>query len=151
MDCKILEFEATEVCAICRGRCCKTMGCHYSPRDFKDLSYEGLKREIEKGRIAIDWWVGEEPEYYLRARHIGEPIVCGSWGGTCVNLTENGCSLSWEERPLGGRALKPGATPFHECEDFYSKEDCKNEWKPYSDTLERLVATFISGRNILCI
>lgn len=142
MSSETSEFKATETCAMCRGRCCRHMGCHYSPRDFKDLSYEGLKREIEKGRISIDWWVGEEPEYYLRARHIGEPIVCGSWGGTCVNLTENGCSLAWEDRPLGGRALKPGATLLDDCEIFYSKEECKNEWKPYSHILIVLAAYY---------
>ena len=141
-------FKASEVCSECKGCCCRRMGCHYSPHDFKDLSYEGLKAEIEKGRISIDWWEGmRHREYYLRARHVGEPIVYGSWGGRCVNLTDNGCSLSWEERPLGGKALKPAADPKTEpCETSYSKEDCKNEWKPYSEILSRLAVYFAIKR-----
>lgn len=140
---KIKTFQPTEVCAQCKGACCKTMGCHYSPTDFDDLSFEGLKAEIEKGKISIDWWSGDEQEYYLRARHVGAPVVDPSWGGRCINLTETGCSLPWEKRPLGGRALKPKEnSDSGECRTFYSKEQCKNDWKPYSDVLKQLVEHF---------
>jgi len=135
---KYKEYPPTEDCAICGGMCCKRMACHYSPTDFKDLSYDGLKSEIEKGRISIDWWneVDREKSYYLRARHVGAPVVDPSWGGVCMNLTDTGCSLSWEERPLGGRSLKPNRGS---CGGDYSKEICKNEWKDYSEVLEELV------------
>ena len=139
-------YQATKMCAVCKGKCCRLVACHYSPRDFHDLSFEGLKTEIEKGRISIDWWEnGYKDEYFLRARHVGEPIVCGSWGGTCVNLTDSGCSLSWDERPLGGKALKPKANLFGECVSSYSKEDCKNEWLAYADVLDRLAKYFTGG------
>ena len=49
-------MEKLEICKKCKGSCCKTMGCHYSPEDFKDLSFDGLKTEIDKGFISIDWW-----------------------------------------------------------------------------------------------
>lgn len=134
-------FCATEACAKCKGACCKRMGCHYSPRDFSDLSFEGLKAKIEKGNISIDWWESYEPEFYLRARHIGAPVVDPSWGGVCVNLTDKGCALSWDERPLGGKALKPQADG--KCYyTSYSKEDCKNEWLQYAEVLERLAEYF---------
>ena len=135
-------YQPSADCKKCGGECCKTMGCHYSPRDFKSLTFEALKFEISKGRISIDWWEDPSgPQYYLRARNIGEPIVCGSWGGVCVNLTPTGCALSWEERPLGGRALKP--TYYRrKCIGSYSKEDCKNEWQEYAGLLELLVEYF---------
>lgn len=135
----IKTYPPSELCAACGGKCCQRMGCSYSPQDFKDLSYDGLKREIEKGRISIDWWEGETKEFYLRARHVDAPIVDASWGGVCINLTETGCSLSWEERPLAGRALKPGRD---KCVGEYGKEESKNEWKPYSETLKKLVENF---------
>lgn len=135
-------YQPTKLCAVCKGKCCRFVACHYSPRDFTDLTFSGLKKEIKKGRISIDWWVGDQDEYYLRARHVGEPIVCGSWGGTCVNLTETGCSLSWDERPLGGKALKPADTIDGTCTSSYTKEDCKEEWKAYADTLSQLVRYF---------
>lgn len=133
-------YKPKRCCAICKGECCRQMGCHYSPRDFADLSYEGLKKEIEKGKISIDWWEAEEPEYYLRARHVDCSVVDPSWGGVCVNLTETGCSLSFEDRPLGGKCLKPD--PLNMCKNSYSKEDCKNEWKPYREILVDLVQHF---------
>lgn len=139
----IETYKATEQCKICKGNCCKHMACHYAPSDFKDLPFEGLKAEIEKGKISIDWWeIFEGPEYYLRARHIGEPVVDPSYGGICVNLTETGCSLSWEERPLGAKALKPRENESEECYTSYGKRRCKNDWKPYSHILKELVEYF---------
>lgn len=46
-------FEPTEECRKCRGECCKVMPCHYSPTDFLEITFEYLKAEIDKGRIAI--------------------------------------------------------------------------------------------------
>jgi len=145
MTCNNIKvFEATEACAKCKGLCCKTMGCHYSPRDFKDLSFEGLKSEIEKGKISIDWWENDEPEFFLRARNNNAPIIDPSWGGVCVNLTPAGCSLSWEERPLGGKALRPNPDMKKDCDyTTYDKENCKNEWLEYSDILWKLYEYFI--------
>ncbi len=137
---EVKTYPPSKLCAKCGGKCCKKMGCHYSPRDFEDLTFDGLRVAIEKGNISIDWWEqASVKEYYLRARHIDAPIVDPSWGGVCINLTDTGCSLSWEERPLGGRSLKPGKRV---CTGDYSKEDCKNEWKEYSDVLEQLVEFF---------
>lgn len=138
----ILEYRANEQCAICGGRCCKLMACHYSPMDFKDLSFDGLKAEIEKGKISIDWWEGAIPQYYLRARNVDAPIVDPSWGGVCVHLTEDGCALAFEERPLGGRSLEPRRKFTGRCVPHYTKEECKDEWAPYAETLVNLVAYF---------
>lgn len=139
---KYATYKPTEICAKCKGGCCRFYGCHFSPTDFKEISFESLKTEIEKGRISIDWWEAEPKEYFLRSRHVGEPVVCGSWGGVCVNLTENGCSLSWDERPLGGKALKPATVFGGHCYTSYSKEACKNDWKKYAPILRELVDYF---------
>lgn len=140
----VQTFDKTEQCGICRGACCRHMGCHFSPRDFSDISFESLKAEIEtKQYISIDWWEGDDgPEYYLRVRNIGGNIVDPSWGGVCVLLTDDGCPLPFEERPLGARALKPKDTYNSSCESYYTKEDCKNEWKQYTDILKELVDYF---------
>lgn len=133
-------YPPSKRCATCGGRCCKRIGGHYSPRDFRDLSFDGLKQEIEKGHISIDWWENfPDREYFLRARHVGEPIVYGSWGGVCVNLSNVGCDLPREARPLGCRNLKPGIGA---CTGTYTKEVCKNEWKEYSEVLTALAVYF---------
>lgn len=142
---EVSVYQAEPICAECRGKCCRFYACHYSPDDFADKSFEALKTEIEKGKISIDWWEAEPREYFLRCRHVGEPVVCGSWGGVCVNLTPDGCSLSWDERPLGGKALKPGETLKDHCVTSYKKEDCKNDWKKYDKVLHKLVEHFTFG------
>lgn len=134
---KYPTYPPIKHCAECGGQCCKRMPGHYSPSDFPDLSFEALKAEIDKGRIAIDWWESYPRKYYLRARHAGENVVNGSWGGICVNLTPTGCSLPRDDRPLSCRNLKPSATG--NCRGSYSKEDCCGEWEQYSGILNQLV------------
>ena len=50
---KYATYKPTEICAKCKGGCCRFYGCHFSPTDFKEISFESLKTEIEKGRISI--------------------------------------------------------------------------------------------------
>jgi len=51
----IVELENLDICRECGGKCCKNMGCQFSPDDFKKISFNALKKEIEKGHISIDW------------------------------------------------------------------------------------------------
>jgi len=115
----IIDYPPNEFCNECKGHCCKSMGCHFSPNDFKELTFEALKTEIEKGFISIDAWDGNPltddiggRTYYLRMRNKYYSdkkynIVDFSWGGKCILLTENGCPLEFNNRPKGGRSLKP--------------------------------------------
>lgn len=136
-------YEPSRQCSTCKGKCCQNMPGHYSPTDFSDLSFEGLKAKIEQGNIAIDWWSKDgAKEYYLRARHHGEGVVHGSWGGICVNLSPAGCRLDWNERPLGCRNLKPRENSRGDCKGTYTKEQSKEDWKAYDSVLRELVAYF---------
>lgn len=69
-------------CKQCGGACCKRSGCHFSPDDFEEISFEYLKDKIEStGYISIDWWEGDPREenvddeerlsrgLFLRMRH----------------------------------------------------------------------------------
>ena len=133
-------MENKEICSKCKGKCCKTMGCHYSPKDFEEISFEYLMSQIDKGYISIDWWEGNPFEdnrnihraFFLRVRNVESPIVDPSWGGRCSLLTETGCSLTYNERPTGGRLLIPGEK---NCVTKYTKEDCVKEWYKYNDIL----------------
>lgn len=142
MKTNIPEFKATSACAKCKGCCCKHMGCHFAPSDFEQITFESLKNEIEKGYISIDWWEAWEPQYYLRTRHKEAPIVDPSWGGVCVLLTKEGCSLPFDKRPLGARALEPRVGNGG-CVGHYTKEMCKNDWLAYHDILIKLVEYFL--------
>ena len=136
-------MENKEICSKCKGKCCKTMGCHYSPKDFEEISFEYLMSQIDKGYISIDWWEGNpfkddrniHRAFFLRVRNVESPIVDPSWGGVCILLTEDGCPLSFEERPKGARLLISSA---NKCKSLYTKENCCIDWIKYHDILEDL-------------
>lgn len=143
--------ENFEICKRCGGGCCKSYGCFYSPKDFKDLSYEALKELIEKGNISIDSFDidlnDDEPRlqerqrnYFLRARHVGGQVVDFSYGGVCKMLTDKGCSYSWNERPYGGKKLIPSKN--HKCLGGYTKKECALDWLDHIEVLERLAEFF---------
>lgn len=141
------KYENTEICKNCAGKCCKSMGCHMSPEDIKgEITYDNLKGLIDAGNISIDWWYGNplddnddcrDKAFYLRMRNKKAPIVDESWGGECILLTENGCSLEYNDRPKGARLLIPKENNC--CEDNYPKKQSAIDWIPYRDILSKLV------------
>ena len=143
METKIPEFQPTDACKKCQGSCCKHMGCHFSPTDFEEISFDYLKAKIEEGYISIDWWdeLDGSSSYYLRMRHVGKQIIDPSWGGRCVLLTDEGCPLSFEKRPLGARSLEPHGGDKN-CVVHYCKEQCKNDWKRHEPLLIALFEHF---------
>lgn len=146
---KLLEAEYninSEYCSLCKGRCCKKAGCHFSPDDFGNITYHKLKRIIDEGYIRIEYI----PEKYLstkkgafilRVRNVDEPIV-GKYKKTgCMFLTENGCKLDFAHRPTGGKLLIPiiDNEGIGRCYNAYSLEDCCNEWYTYRRIVWKLV------------
>lgn len=132
--------ENSTMCKSCGGRCCKFMGCHLSPKDIfgdKKPSIEILYKFLEKGIYAIDYWEGDpRKEFYelniacyVRMKNKNsESLIDPSFGGECQVLTSSGCPFSFEERPLGGKALVPNES---ECISTYTKQECAIEWIPY--------------------
>ena len=141
------------ICAKCGGACCKICGCHFSPDDFEEISFESLKREIEKGYISIDHVDGEmiysdNGVFILRVRNQGSPIVDTSFRREkqCILFGKNGCKLDYEHRPTGGKLLIPNSVSAinHEmqCTNKYSIRDCCYEWLPHKKILYQLVQYF---------
>ena len=146
-----------KICKQCGGECCKNCGCHFSPDDFKEISFEFLKKEIEKGYISIDYVDGELIYksfgiYILRIRNQGAPIVDLGYNRTpCILLTEKGCKLKYKNRPSGGKLLIPSnqfrksifqPNAIRNCQPKYTIEDCCYEWKPHQEILIELIEYF---------
>lgn len=156
----ILTDVNSEVCAECGGECCKRCGCHFSPDDFEEISFEFLKGEIEKGYISIDC-VDEDialfettvelGTFFLRIRNQGAPIVDVGFKKTpCILLTEKGCKLDYKHRPTGGKLLIPSEEKIstyscfmRECHSKYSIEACCFEWEPHQKVLHKLRKYFL--------
>jgi hypothetical protein len=146
-------YNKPAICKKCGGECCKNMGCHFSPDDFQDLSYESLKKEIQHGNISIDYWHGDINEkknclsrtYYLRMKNKGAKIVDPSWGGQCnIWNPTTGCPLPFEKRPKGARLLIPfsPSEAKYRCEAEYTKEMCVTDWRKHHETLKKLAKYF---------
>jgi len=142
-------YDDPDLCSKCGGKCCQTHPCHFSPSDFIDLTYDGLKAEIEKGFISIDWWEGDaNPEsddltetFFLRVKTLRGCTVDPTWGGRCYLWTrESGCPFNYEQRPKGGRMLIPD---LNNCKQLYSKQDCALEWRPYNNILYKLYEYYL--------
>lgn len=76
------------------------------------------------------------PMYYLRMRHKNYTFIGVDAIGECIALTKDGCSLSMEKRPKGGRFLE--SKPDGHCIQHYSKEQMTEDWLPYQKTLKSI-------------
>lgn len=132
-----------ELCKNCGGMCCYSMGCHISPLDLKEISFEAIVNLInESDCVSLDWWDGDPVteahdgtrRYYLRIKNIGAKVIDPSYGGVCTILTDNGCPLSFEYRPRGARELVPNE--YNGCIVGYSKRQCAIDWSPFNDILD---------------
>lgn len=142
--------ENTEVCKNCGGRCCKKSGCDYWPSDLPDKTYKGILKFLENDKVSIVAMMNFKringklcnfPFLYLRERNTGRDVVdLLSMKTPCSNLTEHGCSYTYEERPSGGKNLTPSKDGL--C---YPKEDNLQkvlEWSPYQKQLEKIVKRY---------
>lgn len=143
-----------DLCSKCKGRCCKNCGCFYSPRDFEKISYRYLKKKLLEGYISIDLVrktkkSNDIPKdtLVLRSRNVGRPIVDTDQKHRprrCVRLTETGCSLSYADRPTGGKKLKPilNVDGYVCCYPAYGVIECTKEWRHYQRVLRLLYHRF---------
>jgi len=145
------KMSYNKFCASCGGKCCKSMGCELSTRDMKsDINKDTIKELLESGMYSIDYWdyftsedgISVDEGYFIRARNKNSPVVDPSWGGECVMLTDTGCSLSFEDRPFGGKSMIAKQTLEGECKSNYGKHECAIEWFKYYDILRELVIEY---------
>ena len=149
-DHSVLKNVNPILCSQCKGKCCKQCGCHFSPDDFKEISFEFLKAEIEKGYISIDHVPSELllerfGVNILRVRNQNAPIV-ETWprkSSPCILLTEKGCKLNYKKRPSGGQLLIPSKKGKKLiCHSKYDIDDCCYEWKPHQKIIQQLIDYF---------
>ncbi len=101
-----------ELCAKCKGLCCKLTPCSYLPNDI-DMSKEGLIKLLKEGNSSIkvkitNFLDGDKiatvpiPVVGVRGRK-KEEIDFLSPSVRCIALGYNGCKL--ENKPTGAKIL----------------------------------------------
>ena len=151
-------FKSSD-CKKCKGHCCKMCGCAYFVEDFEDLSFESLKKELEKETISITSvleldkirnQVINSPVLFLRTRNRKREIVdLFSEKTRCSLLTPDGCPYSFEERPLGAIMLLPSYKNGKlACESLeLSNEIALENWKKHQEALKKLVE-YYTGKSV---
>jgi Fe-S-cluster containining protein len=148
-------FDNFELCKECGGICCNRSPGAAFPEDFGlpgDTSK--LITAINSGKWAIDWWEGDPRKckntlthaFYLRPAVIGHEgqIFHASWGGRCVMLINDKCSLKSNSRPRECRYLEPSSKFECKMHGKLSKQDASIAWIPYTDLLENMKENAIS-------
>ena len=141
---KVINNENHDICKDCGGKCCKRMGGFLHPNDIAVFDESHIREMLDSGRYSIDWVepYGDIPiddyVYFLRFRHVGAFRVDPSFGGRCVMLTDEGCSLPFEERAYGCKVLTPNSEG--KCYDAYFKDQVAKDWnKPeYQSIMSKL-------------
>lgn len=121
---------------------------HFLKRGYASIAFESLNQAkyIMKnyiyfpGDLTLKYLLDGEGALYIRMRNRREGSVSifnyDLNEGGCVFLTENGCKLSFEERPRSGRELIPNV--YHDCISLYSEYQAAIDWYPYQRILYRI-------------
>lgn len=138
----------SELCEGC-GNCCMRYPGIYSPDDINPLTAERIQSLLERRVVIVDWWEGDplgddwekrSSAKFLRPRSVEDPpgFAYGLWMGRCEQHTDEGCRLSFEERPKQCRHLVPdmSSTMELQCRSDYSKRDAAIDWLPHEHLIE---------------
>lgn len=126
--------------------CYQNTGCNISPYDFYVISFESLKKELEKGYISI--LRSSLGTLVLTVRLKKSPIVDLDFFsvkfGECIVCTENcliqnNCNASAKSKD----DLRIDCFGEICCKSVYNAFECSEEWIPYQELLYELAKHFI--------
>ena len=147
-NCKIVNNENHEACNNCGGKCCYNSGCDIIPKDFKsypNITEDDIMIALASGYVVID---SASEGYFLKMRGIytRSDIFYDRYVSPCVALTENGCRFKFENRPFGGRILRPQEDT--KCyKGAYSFRRAALSWKKYQDLLESIALDSMNNKS----
>jgi len=109
------NYLNVKVCKECGGKCCKHMPGIAHPSEFGKPLEKKLIEAFNSGHWAIDWYEGDPTGkdklykvYFIRPKIKGvKELFDPTWGGECIFLAYDGCTLKPLERPKGCRLLEP--------------------------------------------
>lgn len=152
---KMERNENLEICKNCGGMCCKKSGCDLWIEDIEDKTQKGILELLatEKYSIValmnfkrINGKICNMPFLYLRARNQNRDIVdLLSMKTTCINLRDNGCEFSYENRPSGGKNLTPSESG--NCVPKENPFEKIKLWAPYQNLLTKIVKRY-TGKSV---
>ncbi|MDO4975576.1 MAG: hypothetical protein Q4E61_04615 [Alphaproteobacteria bacterium] len=132
-----------DICASCRGKCCKATGCGLMPCDIVDKTPAGIQRLLDSGRYSISFFLDFidmklEVIPTMMSREINSSrIQFGFIHNQCSLLGPKGCSLSDDERPTQGLLFVPQMEA--NCELQLNSQTVVTEWRKLSPLMETVL------------
>lgn len=140
-----IKNENVDLCSPCGGHCCKWSPGTYLPdqliksdKDIKTQFEELLKtdKHVFVRSEYIEDKTAFKPKYYtVWTMRPKTKNSCSQYEydnlGTCLNLTSDGCSLTFEDRPLECQKLIPDAVKCQYPEEWDTEKDIVQKWLPY--------------------
>lgn len=137
------------ICKSCGGACCKDAPGIYDPTQFEPDMYNNLKAGLLGGLITIDWWEGDPRQsngsflqvFFVRpaAKGYEGDVRHPLWTGECTFLTEYGCILEHDSRPIVCQALIPSEDGKCTCDTRFNKRNMSIAWIPYQLIIKKLL------------
>ena len=109
MSATVQGHRETEECLRCQGKCCKRQSGHCLPSEFG--SEEEVRAAISSGRYGVVLLIDKD----IVARIVRPSYKDLEWRVGCIFQHEQGCELSWEQRPYGCRMLRPRQRDDEHC------------------------------------
>ena len=158
-------FDKPEICGKCGGSCCKHKPGYFFPEDIKGPCVKKTITEMLRSKkVILDWCPPNKPDwdnprspeemmdvYVLSPNVIScdhssplhrNTVFVPLWSGQCIFLTDQGCQLPSDERPLQCKLLEPVEGFPKGCivhrKDDTTKYDCAKAWAPYNDALKEI-------------
>lgn len=103
-------YRETDMCVCCEGECCRRQSGHCLPSEFG--SARAVRAALESGKYCIVLLVDSNMRARIVRPHYKEPDEMIG----CIFHQENGCELSWSDRPYGCRMLRPRGHDGEHCE-----------------------------------
>ncbi|WP_298439690.1 hypothetical protein [Geobacter sp.] len=144
--------ESITLCGACGGACCRTRPGIEAPGRFlatpdpagalRDLLASGLWVLDTHYGVPYDPGKGERgdpdriilyPRPATRAEQAAESIFALPGAGECVFLRDDGCALSFADRPRACQALEPAADG--ECSSSWTRFDAAPAWLPHQEAV----------------
>ncbi len=132
------------ICQMCGGKCCLDSSCDYLVSDVKEFSVPYIRSLLDQGLASIKgvFYKDEEEKInvllILKAPNIKSgKIDLVSIDSKCSHLSDNGCTLSYENRPGFARHLIP--SNLFNCYNDLDIALENKKWASYQNILEEVI------------
>ncbi|GAB4302961.1 MAG: hypothetical protein Fur0034_18310 [Desulfuromonadia bacterium] len=152
----LTEFnEDPGLCRVCGGECCRTLPGFDAPDRFLASGDPAgmLARILGSGEWVLSphpWrmedgqWVTIRYPRPATRQEFSAGTIDAIGPGVCHFLTDQGCRLTFSDRPTLCRLLTP--SPSGECSSPWTKRDAAIAWLPHQDLVERVLAILSPSR-----